>query len=449
VPSFAQYICWLIVAVAVWLRVWPSLPRASRLPLLVYSISYFATSFIGMSWIGLTDGSILTEYMASGMWIPNIQEQQPVYWALVFLPFIVPVCIVHLLSDLLGVGRTATIENTPSTGVQISQSTYLLVCGGYLAYILWVFVDSGHVPLLNLSLIIANIGNTEVLYSSRMDLFGQGGRVFFGLIYGTMPALTHMSLYSAVQQRSNLWWSIYFVMCGVTLVLGLSTYQVMIPMVFLISMIFSLYHLGYLRLKLTHAIVVTTVVLSTLETLSYIKSGHSTLYHSFQQYAFRMPHAFPYYLEYFRTTGDYSGVRLIGDLTGFFQDDPGLSSKIGEYVYPGSSIAVSIPAPMHIAAYGDWGVSYSVLYLVISGLCIILVSRLGVASTRSAYAFSLFVQGLVMLYYFQQTTLRGALLQSHGIIWSVVGISTVALANFHHLASRREPLPVPPKPRNA
>lgn len=63
--------------------------------------------------------------------------------------------------------------------------------------------------------------------------------------------------------------------------------------------------------------------------------------------------------------------------------------------------------------------------LVLIGFFILIVSSVRMTSNKNPIRHALFVQFLVALYYLTQTSLRGAIWQSYGIVWAIIALSAL------------------------
>ena len=412
-----------VITLCIWLFCWKRLNPNNRFPLAVYSMSFFTTYGIGAFWIGWTEGEILRQYMMRRMWIPNFEEQRGKFWMMVFSPFIIPPLVVLLLQRTTD--PTELHKPTPKPRVSVIKSfPFALIFLAIAAYVIYVFRVSGHLSPDKLADIFSNIGNTALLYENRLSIFDQGGRIFFGLIYGTLPALCQVALYQAIK-RGGYRWKIIFLACTCTVIIaGLATYQIMIPMVFLLSILISLIYLK--RLSFVSAPLAAILFFIVLNTLQFVKRGERDFEYNLMDYVLRMPHALPFYLDCYPEHLPYTGVRLIGDLTGWLEPDPNHSLVIGHYISPYSSIPAYTPAPANVSGYADAGPIYSLFVLIIVGYFISIVGWVSRKASGSALWHALYIQCLVAVYYLTQITIRGVLWQSYGIIWSIVGLALLA-----------------------
>jgi hypothetical protein len=86
-----------------------------------------------------------------------------------------------------------------------------------------------------------------------------------------------------------------------------------------------------------------------------------------------------------------------------------------------------MPAPAHVDAYAQGGLLFAAFVLTIVGMAIAAVAHLRTAAGRSGIHHALYIQGLVMLYYLTQVSLRGVLWDSYGIYWSAVTLAALAI----------------------
>ena len=413
-----------LINLMIFLFCWRRLNHSNRFPLAVYLLSFVITYGIGAFWIGWTEGDILRQYMMNHMWIPDFDEQRITFWTMVFAPISIPPVVVLLLQSTAKTQqplRPVEVPHRRTIGAATFASIFLIIA----AYVTYGFREAGHLSLDRLSTIVDNIGNTTVLYENRLSIFDQGGRVFFGLIYGTLPALCHVALYQAVKKRGYRWKIIFGICACAVIIAGLATYQIMIPMVFLLSIFVSLIYLK--RLSIVSAPLAILLFFILLSTLQFVKRGEKDLSYNLRDYVLRMPHALPYYLDCYPGHLPHTGVRLLGDLTGWLEPDPNHSLVIGQYISPYNNIPTYTPAPANVSAYADAGVFYSFFALIMIGVFISIAASVSRKASENAIWHALYIQCLVAIYYLTQITIRGVLWQSYGIVWSLLGLGVLAL----------------------
>jgi hypothetical protein len=100
---------------------------------------------------------------------------------------------------------------------------------------------------------------------------------------------------------------------------------------------------------------------------------------------------------------------------------------IFDYMYPGVYWTQGAAAgASHIRAYTQGGVVWACVAVVITWLFIRLLGRMR-KSLSGPVGFAVLVQSGVTLYYLTQTSLRGAVLESYGLIWGVIPLVALVL----------------------
>src|SRR6185436_12324624 len=150
-------------------------------------------------WIGLTDGEALVTNFRDRLYIPNISAMATDYWLLLLAPLVLPMAVAWALSrsgGVLGVGRTPRSRSASlsmPTGPALLRFGLLFgVLGGYAVFRIF---HSG-TGLLDAFLNISGLyGDTTTIVERRFELFDPGTTAAFGIIYGGLPALSHVALF--------------------------------------------------------------------------------------------------------------------------------------------------------------------------------------------------------------------------------------------------------------
>lgn len=406
----------LIVTVFVLERSWRLSPSWLRGPLFFYCGSYFVTYGVGAAWLGLS-GSAYQNFM-SEQWVPDIpQDIGALYWLMVFSPLILTPLAAFISSRF----ATGTVVASKPLRIELWKLWCLfLPCA---AYAVWHLLGSGFLSTDSLALLFLSSGNTDVMYGLRQQLFDQFSGNFFALIYTVLPFLSFVAMGEELlfERRPRGGSVTMVVFVAISFVLNLLTLQGSVAAVYVIGVLSALAASGRIQLRLKTLLISGGVLLVFLQTYHFIKFGDLTggVFH----YFLRAPAGLAYYLWAYPGTLAHTGITLLGDLTGFFQPAAHHAFSIGTLVYAGDDvrnldIQPAMPAPLHVNAYADAGVTYALFSLVLIGGAITLAGGLYRRSRFSSLAFGLAVQSLITLYYFTQVSLRDASVGSYGWIWA-------------------------------
>src|SRR5262249_26961937 len=95
-------------------------------------------------------------------------------------------------------------------------------------------------------------------------------------------------------------------------------------------------------------------------------------------------------------------------------------SKIFHYMYPNLAWG-NQPSSSHIMAYSLGGIPYLLLTLILTGIILSIIASIK-NYANNAICFSIYLSGLMMLYYLTQTSFEDSLISSYGIVWSFFAI---------------------------
>jgi hypothetical protein len=172
------------------------------------------------------------------------------------------------------------------------------------------------------------------------------------------------------------------------------------------------------------------VFLFLLQALNSWKFADWTFFENARHIVFRMPSSYLYYLECFPDTVPFLGTDWFGALTGHGLD-PGSPFVVFRFMYPGLAVAGAMAAPAHVQAYAEGGALNSIICIVMVGALIVGVARLRRRAKSGAIWHALYIQGLVMLYYSTQASMRGVIWHGYGLQWSILPL--LLLGTMSHL----------------
>jgi hypothetical protein len=266
--------------------------------------------------------------------------------------------------------------------------------------------------------------STILLRQQMMDVLAGRGFYYYEIAYVSLPALSWVALYKSFQKKSNHWILLYCFQFLVIVFLLLSSVQKAPLLIYLIGVMIGLAYLGKLKVyRLAMFGVLGLVLLTFMQ--SYYEDDWTVVMSVFHS-IFRLSSSFIYYMAVYPQNEAYQSMNYGLGLLGF-----GVTMRdnlvIFDYMYPGVYWTQGAAAgASHIRAYTQGGVVWACVAVVITWLFIRLLGRMR-KSLSGPVGFAVLVQSGVTLYYLTQTSLRGAVLESYGLIWGVIPLVALVL----------------------
>jgi hypothetical protein len=392
-----------------------------RVPLAVYVGAYALTTGIGAIAIGLAGPEVMPAKW--GMDLSYILEVGPQYWPIAFMPFIVPPLAAMVVERIRLPQPQPAPHDLDGTSLSLlAIVTTFAACGGFCVYRL---VSTGYVTTL------ADIGEMtgefQALMVLRSDMMSSLGNLFFGIVYTTLPTICHCTLYVAAKRRRAFVWILYFAMLGMTALLCVAVVQKTLILVLLAFTAVAFVELELVSWRIFGLAALGGVGL--LGSMQLVFQGESwTMLDSLALLIFRMSSAFPYYLNLYPNVLPYGGIDLGLNVVGL-ATPPRDPLDVHEHIYPRVDIeGAAAPAAAHVRAYSQAGLPWSIITAIAIGVAIYIAAR-SRRRVRGPLSFALHIQLLVLVYYLTQTSIVEAITSSYGLIWTVLGVATVATVN--------------------
>jgi hypothetical protein len=413
---------------------WATLPDDARQPLLVYVGSYFLTYCIGGIWIGLSDGDVLAGYFKDRLNIPTASSFGAEYWYLLLAPLVVPACVAAVLT------RKRMEPIGPTSVKHLSIWQFVAVFAGLTSFAIFRIFHSGYGVLDAVVSIGSLQGDTTTLIERRLELFGTGTTLAWGILYSGLPALSHVALFAA-RETGRSWRVIALLAVIATVGLSLATFQIAPAVVFIAAVIAGVFHLRWARMTWMKVGVCGVAFLLFVQALNSWKFEDWTFFENARHIVFRMPSAYLYYLDCFPDTVPFLGTDWVGTLTGHGMD-PGAPFVVSRFMYPGLTVEGAMAAPAHVQGYAEGGALNSMLCILVVGVLIAGVALLRRRSRHGAIWHALYIQGLVMLYYSTQASFRGIVWHGYGLLWSILPLLLLGMMSLKPTAARVDRRPV-------
>lgn len=389
-----------------------------RMPLAVFVTAYVVTSGIGAALIGLFGPEVLP--VTWGMDFTDVRELKPTYWLLVYLPLLVAPLVAAKLSQAsqpqLPVAESAAAQELSPLAILVPLAFFC----GFCAYKLQTSGYGADVAnVQNLS------GDFHALMELRGDMMSSLGGPFFGFIYTSMPALCHCALYQAAKRRRVVDWVVFALALAATAIFSLAVVQKTLILLLLLFTALAATELRLLSGRLFLLAGFAGVgVLGALQL--FVFQGDSwTALDSVALIIFRLSSSFPYYVNLYPDVLPYSGIDLGLNVIGI-GDVPRDQFDVFARAYPDVTIEGAAPAAAHLRAYSQAGLAWSLVTAAFIGLMLYLVAKTR-ARVRGPLSFAFHIQLLVLMYYLTQTSATEIFSSSYGLIWTLVGVGSVAL----------------------
>ncbi len=425
---------YLLVLAFITVLVWTGVARCRQihLPLATFGGSYLVTTVVGATLIGVVGPEVI-DLDGWGLDTSRLRDLSSLtYWGLLFAPLIVPPLVYLLVRDL--VRRLAKPPHGARRERPIGVLPYTLLFGAMTAYCLVLMERQGFT--LDSSFWTALQWDYTAIILLRNDVIEKLGNYFAGIVYVSLPTLSHCALAECVRERRLAWRVLFGLTFTVTALLCVAIMQKSPLLIYTMSLSFGLVYLGVIRPR-TLALV-SLAGFATLSVLIWLSTGQWGLRITAELMVFRTASAFPWYVKLYPDVlphfGADFGLHLLGIVT-----PPRDNLDVFAYMYPSVTwVQGASAAPAHIRAFAQAGVGFSVAVLCFIGVAIAAVDELRVRA-RGPLRYAAYMQGLMFLYYLTQVSVVDALLSSYGLCWALAALAPLWLLNAVFGTSARAP----------
>lgn len=417
--SFEFYIYSSTAVIAGWFG-WRKLDSGTRLPWAIFVVVYFLTTVIGATVIGMPDGLDFLELFNPTLDIGVVRNAiDDRYWILLFLPVTLPTVLLLYTKRLaLPWEITATKwfqRENADRAVFFATAFLSLLLSGYSLLLLGIKGHLGNIFLAFSGML--DFKSTILLRHQMMDAMNGRGIYYYEIAYVSLPTLSWVAFYKMFKNDDKDWRILFWLQFLAVVFLLLSSIQKAPLLIYFIGVAIGLAYLGKLKVHRLVILGILGVTLLTFMQSYYVDDWSSlmTIFHSI----FRLSSSFIYYVIVYPQYEPYQSINYGLGLLGF-----GVSMNdnliIFDYMYPdvfwtqGAAAAAS-----HLRAYTQGGVVWACVALVIVSLFIRFLGCLR-QSLSGPIGFAFLVQSGVSLYYLTQTSIRGAFLESYGLLWAVL-----------------------------
>src|SRR5262245_4930720 len=287
--------------------------QSIKLPVMVFSLSYFVTTVIGATIIGTEPGYFFwtstTFFYHDFSVLKNTTGFK--YWFLLYSPLFIPQFIALLLVILLGRYKLRSTF-LPKLHLLIPSRISPLVF--FISFSILSFLCIGELFVRGLGVHIFNLlgsGDYVELIFNRNTAFVSLSNFYFGMAYIGLPVLLTFSSICYVKNRSISWLGNTFFSGAMIAIIHLSTIQKASLVIVAIMMLVAMALIQKLSLK---SVLVTGGMAIAFLAMSYSLVGvvdndfGSILRLAIFQIIFRMANAFPYYANVFPDVLSFSGL---------------------------------------------------------------------------------------------------------------------------------------------
>jgi hypothetical protein len=397
--------------------------RPLRIQLAVFNTFYFVTSVIGALLVTNPDFQLIWSLLAGGAdvgWLRPGESGR--YWILVLAPFVV-VNIVALVAYRSF--RPLAVATSRNLGLQVSLFSVGCVGAMMIVYCLFNLARHGY---LGISLIgSSNAGVFSENIQLRTAMAQELGALHFGIIYMALPAVCITALASAVRARTASWWMMFGVLCLSAVCMYLTTLTKSNLLIFMVALSVAALAFKIIRISGLVLLAGLALVFLTLQDALLTGSGVLEFGGSLANLVMRLSSGIPFYVDMFPEQEPFVGIDYG---LGWFGIGPKVAPNllVFNYMFPDITyVQGAAPAPAHISAYAQAGLTFSLATMAIIGVVLAFFGAVG-ATARSPLAHSAFVGGAIMCYYMTQADLVGAINVSYGYKWWVFGLLSILAA---------------------
>ena len=416
--------------------------QSIKLPVTVFSLSYFVTTVIGATIIGTEPGYFFwtsVTFIYHDFSVLKITTGFK-YWFLLYSPLFIPQFTAFLLVLLLGRYKLES-SFLPKLHLLIPSRISPLVF--FISFSILSFLCIGELFVRGLGFHIFNLSGSsdyEELIFSRNTVFMSLSNFYFGMAYIGLPVLLTFSSVCYVKNHSISWLGNTFFSGAMTAIIHLSTIQKASMVIVAIMMLVGMALIQTLSLK--RILIVGGMAVAFLA-MSYSFVGvvdndlGSIIGLAIFQIIFRMANAFPYYANVFPDTLSFSGLNYGFGLLGI-----GVRNDETQLIYDIMStektvIQGNMPQAFHLlSGYVVDGYPGMILVELLLGVYFFLLAQ-AIAGVKKPLSIAIIAHLVMVGYYLSQAGIVQVVMQSWSICWVFISVAT--LVGVHTLIGGTRP----------
>jgi hypothetical protein len=416
--------------------------QSIKLPVTVFSLSYFVTTVIGATIIGTEPGyffwtSVTFIYHDFSV-LKNTTGFK--YWFLLYSPLFIPQFTASLLVMILGRYKL-NISFLPK--LYLLNPSRISPLAFFISFSTLSFLCIGELSVRGLGFHVFNSfgsGAYEDLIFSRDKAFVSLSNFYFGMAYIGLPVLLTFALICYVRNRSISWLGNTLFSGAMIAIINLSTIQKASMMIVAIMMLVAMALIQALSIK---RVLFTGGMAIAFLSMSYslVGLGDDALGFAIGlamfQIIFRMANAFPYYANVFPDTLPFSGFNYGFGLLGI-----GVRNDETQLIFDimsseKTAIQGNMAQAFHLlSGYVVDGYPGMILVELLLGVYFFLLAR-AIAGVKKPLSIAIIAHLVMVGYYLSQAGIVQVVMQSWGIGWVFLSVAT--LVGVHTLIDGTHP----------
>lgn len=407
----------ILLSVVSMVFLWKYSQPEVRMPAAVYVLSYVVTTVIGATIIGMPGGEFFWQIINLGLDTSIIDDVSSFkYWGLLYAPLVIPM--------LAAVFWSRDVVPMPSgfiraLSVDVDKVSFYLILVAFAGFCFMKLYKFGYLFNIAKSDIAGDYQSIILLRGQMMSVLGD---TFYGILYMALPSFAHLALYQTVKKREWSWLVAFLLTSFLIVIITLSTMQKSILFVYMISIVLGLLVLGVVKSWIVPIAGVAGIIILTVIQL-FTLGGEWSVLDSIIHVFFRMANSFPFYVNLFPDIIPFQGIDFFLDMAGI-GTSPDDNLVVFDYMFPTVNWTQgSAAAPSHMRAYAQGGILNSLFVLTITGWIMVFLARFR-KHLDGPFFYTIFIQGLILLYYMTQTSIRECLVSSYGLRWVIVSLGS-------------------------
>lgn len=404
------------------------LDKTARLPYDIYVGFYTLTAVIGATIMGQasTQDIWLLYALTTGIELGTVGfDGDFKYWLLIYAPYFIPgisILYIKYVGDRLQL-RPLRLPNN-----DVSTVATLLVLTAMTLFCLSQLYGAG---LLGKTLISATGGATYMEnILNRVDVLTKVSKPYFGIIYTGMPTIAAYALYRYLEGKAKKSWLLISILSS-TLAFYFYLSSFVKGHALLLLILLGLVLMERRLISYKKAFVAGALLFLLLTGMNFFLQGSSTLdiIETASHLVFRMPAAFPFYVQLYPDVLPYTGIDVGLQYFGIGPSEQA-NTNVMNYMYPDTTyVQGAAPAPAHLTAYAEGGISWSIVILLAIGGVIGIAGRIG-KHAHTALTRTIFVCLCISIYYFTQSGFWLSFQATYGLIWALFSLMAIVATEY-------------------
>lgn len=426
--NHSQFFIFFTVSAILFNKIFKKLISSGKKELLnIFYFFYSITSVIGASGIMIIQDHYLENYTSSfpeefSYIVHDLNEKDMFrYWFVLFLPFfLLPLFLINYNKTIYQ-KRFAKLFNVgiEKLNKSINIRTLLTTFTVVLFLMVFDFYRKGKLSFLMDFRQFFSYSNDPLSYIlDRYDIFGNIQAYVFGSLYIILPFISQIVLFRYFRTKSLFDLLTYVLFFIIIAYVSISVRQKAPLLIYIMITIFVLLKRKIIPLK--KSILPIVVGLLFLNFMQMMVKGDLwgigfTMLHAL----IRVPHIYPYYIDFFPKSIPFEGIDLGQSILGF-RAAPRDNQLIMSAAFGGTFVQSFAAGAYNIRGYAQGGIPAIVLYSLLFSFIIRLFAT--ISKNKFPLGLALFSQIVGFLYYMGQTHLVDCLWSSYGFKYVLIGL---------------------------